>query len=669
MRIPLQGKIIEYVDQGRFFCGLVLQEQAKRLRLMNQNGREMNLPAARVVHTGSRTHAVSLPREDTMRLLQEIAAIRQEMADRIELQEVWELVCEEEKEVFSPLFLAELCFGDGIGDDQTAAFLRAVFADRLFFKFKDGKVIVHSAEAVEQLKERAEKEQAREEMMEKGAQVMPAIMAGEEPPEWPEKQRCLDLIKDYYLLGNDAAEADLCRNLLKMANLNRPHDPFKLLVKAGIWQRDENIGLLRQELPVDFNDEVLAQARQVAASDGESLLADGRRDFRELHLLTIDGEFTRDFDDALHLESKGKNFLVGIHIADVSEFVKKGDKIFQAALERITSIYFADQQIPMLPRELSEGACSLIKGEVRPVVSCLVELTPAGEVVDYRMARSVVQVKRRITYIQAEEILAKGEDSELKILADLSLKIQERRLENGALIIPVPDVNISVNSSGRVNVCLEEVDKAARTLVAEFMVLANTLSAQYLADREIPALYRCQEPPRKRLFAGIARDLFVNFRQRRFLSRGNLLTEAKMHSGVGAPQYTTITSPIRRMLDLIIQQQLSHVLQGKGPLYSVSELKDYQASILVSQAGVNQARRLRHRYWLLKYLAMEVGVGSRVDVLVLDIQPRRIQVVMTDILLEADLPLNQGPRVEPGDIIKVKLARVSPLDNSFRLEW
>jgi len=323
----------------------------------------------------------------------------------------------------------------------------------------------------------------------------------------------------------------------------------------------------------------------------------------------------------------------------------------------------------MLPKIVSEGVCSLVEGHIRPVISFLVKLTKQGEVKDFKVVRAVVQVKRRITYNQAETLLAEGRDEELRLLADLSCRLQEKRVASGALIIPIPDVNINIGKNGKLQVQLDDVDTLARTLVAEFMVLANMLAAQYLADRQIPSLYRCQDSPRQRLAPGVQKDLFINFRQRRFLSRGQLLTEPKQHSGVGASQYTTVTSPIRRLLDLVVQQQLSHVLQGKGPLYTLSDCRDLSAAILAAQSRANQVRLLRHRYWLFKYLAQEVGVGNRLEALVLEIQARRVQVVLTDILLEGDLPLNQGPNVSPGDVVKVKLAKVNALENSFRLEW
>ncbi len=528
----MQGKIIEYVDQGRFYCALVLLVQGKRLRLMNQNGKELNLPVARVVHQGSESFPTSLSREETMGLLQDTAGKRQAMVEGIDLEEIWELAVEEEESDFTPRFLTELCFAKAAGDDEVAAFLRAVFANRFFFKFKDGRVNVHSREVVEQLRVKAEKEKELQEMMEQGATALSALMAGGEVPQWPDRQKSLALIAQYYLHGNDAPEAAFVRDMLKKAGLSRPHDPYYILIKAGVWHRDENVALLKQELAVDFDDELLVRATNIAAPNEETLLDGHRLDLRGLPLITIDGEATRDFDDALHVEKKGDEYLIGVHIADVSEYVKPGDPLFNEARQRGTSIYFADGQIPMLPRPLSEGACSLIEGKSRPALSFMVTMATDGEVRDFKLVRSVVRVKRRITYKQAEDLLNAGADEDLRVLADLSQKIQERRLDDGALLIPIPDVNIHVDRDGRVGVRLAEVDSLSRTLVAEFMVLANMLAAQYLADREIPGLFRSQEKPRKRLAQGVVKDLFVNFRQRRFLSRGQLLTDAKPHSGV-----------------------------------------------------------------------------------------------------------------------------------------
>ena len=660
--MSLQGKIVEYIDQSRFICGLVTGDSGKRLRVINQNGREMNLPLARVVHQTGTTYPLDLAREDIQRLLRETATRRQDMTALVNLDEIWELAVEEDESAFAPAFLAELSFGAGITDDHVAAFLRCVFIDKLFFKYKEGRIMVHSLEVVEQLKEKAARDKAREELLERGAKALQALNRGQDPGEWPEREKCLELLADYYLYANEAPESAVARDLLKRARLTRPHDPFQLLVAAGVWDKDENIPLLKKELPVEFSAEALEQAA-VAEPSAAELLADGRRDLRHLELLTIDGADTRDFDDALHVEQRDDNFLVGIHIADVTPWIPVGSPLFNEALERGTSIYFPEGQIPMLPESLSQNVCSLLKDKPRPAVSFLVLLSPAGEVLEFELCRSVVAVKRQLSYDAAGEMI--DHDESLSILARLSRVLQQKRVENGALLLPIPDVNITINEE--VAVSISDVDTPARTLVAEFMVLANTLGAQYLCDREIPGLYRCQEPPRKRLYQGVEKDLFLNFRQRKFLSRGELLIKPRRHSGVGVPQYTTVTSPIRRLLDLIIEHQLVNALQGRGQLFSQSDCKDFMAKIIHSLSRANFVRQARHRYWILRYLTRRVG--ERLSAFVVDVQPRRIRVVIKDVLLETDLPLGRGADIEPGDVIRLTLARVDPLDNTLRLEW
>ncbi len=659
------GKIVEYVDQGKFICALVQEEEGKRLRVMNQNGREMKLPIARIVHLSDKRFSAA-SREDAMALLQETAARRQALMEPINLQEIWELAVDEEQAAFPALFFAELAFAENATDDHVAAFVRCVFADKFYFKYKEGKVHVHSPEMVEQLQVMVYKEQEKEALLEKGALGLQEIYAGNGGYVWPERELCLEMVEAFYLQGNDAKDAATSRELLKRANLVRPNDPFHILVRAGVWHKDENIPLLKSDLPTDFSEAEEEQALAVQEQRHDFFDA-GRLDLRDKPLLTIDAVSTRDLDDALHLERKGDNFLVGIHIADVSHYVRPGELLFDTARERATSTYMADRQIPMLPHSLSENGCSLIAGVDRPAVSTLVELTPEGEVVNSRIVRSVVNVKRRLSYVEALEMAEQKSDEEIVVLTDLGQKLLQRRVAAGAVVMPVPDVNIRVGD--KVEVTLADSDSLSRTLVAEFMVLANVLGAQYVSSRMEPGIYRSQDPPRQRLFEGLQRDLFLNFRQRRCLSRGNLLTTAKSHSGVGADCYTTVTSPIRRFLDLVMQHQLVGIISRKGTPFTEKDCKGFVGNILHGVGRANRVRSQRQRYWLLRYLEESVGVGNSMDALVLDIQVRRVQVVLTDILLEGDLPVGQGPHVEAGDMVKVKLAKVSALDNSFRLDW
>ncbi|MCG2822095.1 MAG: RNB domain-containing ribonuclease [Desulfobulbaceae bacterium] len=662
----LQGAIIEYMEQGRFICAMVLDEDSKRLRLINQNGREVNLPLSRLLHQSAKRHSLTLSRDEQLRLLKEADQARHAMLPQIDLAGIWQLASEEEGGSFSPAFLAELSFGEDATDNHVAAFLRSIFVDRLYFKYKEGMVLAHSPEAVAALRLRQEREKEQEALMSTGAMMLKRLWDGDTATEWPERDRCLALLGDYYVFGNEAEESELARDLLKKAGLTGPHDVYHLLVRSGVWQPHENVALLRYAIPVDFSGELSAAAAQAPEPIAEELVGRNRRDLRELPLLTIDGESTRDYDDALHVERRGSDFLVGIHISDVAHYVMPGTPIYAEAARRMTSLYFPETQIPMLPPALSEGVCSLVAGKARAAMSVMVLLSPQGEVLEFDLVPSLVQVKRQLSYPEAER-LAAGGDWELQALARLSEQLKQHRIEKGALLLPVPDVNITIDPEGKVSVALSPVDTISRSLVAEFMVLANTLSAQFVADRQAPGLFRAQDEPHQRLIAGGEKDLFSVFRQRKQLKPGELLVYPKPHSGVGVMQYTTVTSPIRRFLDLVMQHQIKNMLLGRGAMFSADELAGVAGDINTVLARVSQVRRMRHRYWLLRYL--EQKVGARVEALLVNKGPKRINLTLLDCLLDADMPPSQSLSAKPGDVVSVRVAKVDALDNVLRLEW
>ena len=662
------GTLIEYLDGGRFICGLVLQDTGNRLRLLNQNGREVSLPASRVVSVSATRQSVDISRDERIALLKTTAEKRADLVNSIPLQEIWELASEENETTFPANFLAELYFGGDLSDDQSAAFLRAVFADRLYFKYKNDLVTVHTPKQVEHLQQQRQKEQEKEEILTTGAENLQKIMQGTviSAGQWPDRNRILSWIADFVLFGSDAPESDLVRRLLKKANLTRPGDGYTLLVQAGIWQRDENIPLLKAEQPVEFKPELLAHTAALAEPAAEQLLADPKRkDFRDLDIFTIDGATTRDYDDALHVEQLPDGVLVGIHISDVSSYLDPKDPLFAEAMERSTSLYFPEGHIPMLPRKLSQGVFSLIKDQIRPAISFLIKLSPDAEIISSKIVPSVIQVKRQLSYSEVDRIME--EDPSLRLLNTIRRQLRLQRVERGALLLSFPDVIIYVDKQGRVTVHLAPADSPSRNLVSELMILANGVAADYLTAQEAPGLFRSQPPPRKRLISGVRNSLQDIACQRRFLSRGELTVHPKPHAGLGLNSYTTITSPIRRFLDMVMQLQISHMIHGKGILFSADECKNFAGVIQQKLARANTVCRQRHRYWILRYL--EGMVGDMVSALVVSHGPKRVNLLLLDCLFDIDLPPNPAFPVEPGDTVKVRIARANALENTLRVEW
>ena len=662
------GKIIEYLDNGKFICGFITELQQKRVHLINQNKREVKLPVSRIIHCSLNSHAVDTNRDRLVRILLDTNQNRNSLMEEIDLKEIWELICEENSDSFDPAFLAELVFGKEADDDLVSALLRSIFTNKTYFKYKEGQVKVHTPEQVEALEKETLRQRKRKQLIAKGSAILRSIREKNTASvaSADELENCLHIIKEYYLFGNEAQYGQVAKEILKEAGLTRPHDAFHILVEAGVWGENENIPLLRSTLEVNFSRAAIQQAETVLQSSLELLFQDpARKDFTHLSPITIDGATTLDFDDALTIAENENGYLVGIHISDVSHYVKPGDALFQEAMNRGTSIYFPESQIPMLPRHLSQGICSLIQGELRAAMSFMIQLTKEAEVQQVRIYPSIIRVARRLTYEEADGLMAT--DKELSSLIQLSKKLRHNRLEAGALLLPFPDVNIYIDNGGKVHVSLGATDTPSRTLVSEMMILANQEAARYVSDRMAPGLFRAQDPPKQHLVHGEDNDLFINTRQRKQLSRGELLTVAKKHSGLGVNQYTTVTSPIRRLLDLVMQHQLQSLIRREEPRFTEEMCKDFGVIISRTLSAANAVKQQRHHYWLLVYL--KDRIGQYVDALVIESGPKRVMMLLKDILLDFDLPAPGGNKPSPGETVKVKVVKSDPLDNVVRFDW
>lgn len=662
------GKLIEYLDNGKFICGYVTDSQPKRVRLLNQNGRELNLPISRIVHCSSSRHNTESDRESLIRTLRSTTEKRHLLMERVDLEMLWELTCEENTDSFDPHFLAELTFGQDADDDIVSALLRSVFKDKLFFKYREGKIKVHSPEKVEQLKFQLEKEAQKEEIIHNGADLLNKLANadGSQASLSETEEEIISILQEYYLHGSEAQQADVARKILTDSGFRKPHDIYIIFTQSGVWKQNVNIPLLRANLPTSFSTEARQRAEAILQCGNQSLFDDpARQDLTHLSPLTIDGATTLDFDDALTVEQQDDNYLVGIHISDVAHYVRPGDPLFQEAMNRGTSLYFPEGQVPMLPRHLSQGVCSLIQGETRAAYSHMILLSPEGEVLKVRIIPSIIRVARRLTYEDADRMIQN--DPELMILDKLRKKLRDRRLQGGALLLPFPDVNIHIDNSGRINVSLGKTDTAARTIISEMMILANTEAARFVADRMAPGLFRSQGKISKRVVHGDDDDLFLNSVQRKNLPRSELSTEAKIHSGLGVSFYTTVTSPIRRLLDLVMQHQINNLVRRKNLCFTQEMCKDFTSVITRILSTANNVKQQRHRYWLLKYL--EERKNSYMDALVIESGPKRVNLVLTDILMDIDLPATRTPRPEPGTLIQVRPVKVDALDNNVRFDW
>ena len=651
------GNIVEYIDRERILCAVILEVRNQRLRLLTENSKEVNLSASRLLRRDRTRLDLTMSRTRMVDTLKEVAHKRKALIGEVIIRDLWDVLNAEQEWIDLDTMTA-FCFPGAPNGDHQSAVMRALFNDRLYFRFDPGRFFPNSTEQVERLIAQRDEQARRQRIIETGGDWLRRCLAHSGPTaadaREPGAGEFLDVLKFYYLFEKESPDHSLARGMLERAGLDQTDELFALLVKAGVFAEDENVELHRLDARVEFPSEVRQAAAEVTGA-ARPLQADSRRqDLTGLNLFTIDGQSTLDFDDALSLEVTPEGLRLGVHIVDVAQVVRKGDPLDREARRRGSSIYMADQRIPMLPPALAEGLCSLRAGEVRPAISTVVDLSPELDVRGYRVLPTIVRVKSQLSYFDVN--LLADQDPTVVHLRSIARKFREARLAAGAVHISVPEINIWLGENSDVNLNRVNRESPGRMLVAEIMILANWLMARFLSENGMPAIFRSQPEPRERLYRGEDGTLFQHWMQRRLLNRFVLGHAAEKHSGLGLAAYVTATSPIRKYFDLVTQRQVRAVLGLEEP-YSAEDVDGILQDLSMPMSRVGRLQVGRQRYWLLRYL--ERRIGQKEEAIVLVRRRHSYQVLLTDYMLECDLPITGGFELKPEDLIQVTIQNVS----------
>jgi exoribonuclease-2 len=575
----------------------------------------------------------------------------------IDIKDLWEVLNSEQNWI-DLATMTEFCFPDSPSGDHESAVIRALFNDRLYFKFNPDGFFPNSEKRVEQLAAQHKAKERKNRLIETGSTWLKSMLNSTESADLQmlpdEIRQSIDILKFYYLFQKDSKDNEIAKAITARAGIENPHDLFRVLVKLGIFDEDENIELIRFDVSADFTENVAAHAAQMVSSNFTGSVDGSRKDLTHLPLMTIDGQGTLDFDDAISIEEMGDSFRLGVHIVDVGHFIQKNDVVDQEARLRGSSIYMPDQKISMLPPVLAEGLCSLKAGELRPAISIMIQLSPMAEIVNYEIFQSLIKVEQQLTYYDVN--VYADQDRNVHILRDIAEKFRKKRLDDGAIQITVPEISVWINENREVSINKINRESPGRMLVSELMIMANWLMAKYLKDRQMPAIFRTQPKPRERLYKNQEGTLFQNWMQRRLLSRFVLSTGPEWHSGLGLDAYVTATSPIRKYSDVVTQRQIRASL-GLESAYTADQIDEIIQSLELPMSQVGRVQYTRHRYWLLKYL--ESQIGQKEEAIVLNRTRRNYQILLTQYMLECDLPISSGIELKPEDLIQITVQRVN----------
>ncbi len=659
------GNIVEYIDRQKIICAVVIQVKNQRVRLLSESNKEVNLSTSRLLNRENTRLDTSIGRDRLVLALKELAHRRRELIHHVDVRGVWE-VLNTEQEWIDLKTMTAFCFPDEPGPDRQSAVLRAFFNDRLYFKFSPGRFFPNSQQQVELLDAQRREEERRERLIALGSRWLQKMRNGDHQSASDGLQgevgEVAEILKSYFLFGKEGQDHLLAKAILTRCRSDKAPNLFSTLVKAGVFTEDENLELLRFKIQDGFSAQVSRRAAELISAHTDSGLGSDRRDLTHLNLMTIDGQATLDFDDAISLETVADGYRIGIHIADVGHFISKGDPIDMDAQSRSSSIYMPDQKISMLPQILAEGLCSLRAGALRPAISTLVTVAPDYEILHTEIMPSIVRVSDQLTYYDVN--VSATTDPKLMTLLGFAEAFRETRLQAGAVQIDLPEISLWLDENRAVNLSKVNRDSPGRLLVTELMILANWLMARLLADHSLPAVFRSQPKPRQRLYERDEGTLFQNWMQRRHLSRFVLGCSPEKHVGLGLDMYVTATSPIRKYVDLITQRQIRAAL-GLETAYSTSEIEDAIQALELPMGQVARVQYLRQRYWLLKYI--EKQVGQKTEATVLMKRRMGVQVLLNDYMIECDMHIPPSLDLNPEDLIQVTIQKVSARQDEIKL--
>ena len=411
------------------------------------------------------------------------------------------------------------------------------------------------------------------------------------------------------------------------------------------------------DLPMEFGEKVMNQAERIPDGVSEADMA-GRMDLRDVQMVTIDGEDAKDLDDAVSLSKEGTLYHLGVHIADVSNYVQENSALDREAVERGTSVYLVDRVIPMLPHKLSNGICSLNQGVDRLALSCLMTIDEKGNVTDYQIAESVIRVDRRMSYTSVKKILEDRDEQECREyeslvpmfeqMAELASILRQKRHKRGSIDFDFPETKILLDEAGHpVDIRPYERNTATK-LIEDFMLIANETVAQHFFWLELPFVYRTHDRPDpekimklsafihnfgyhvkltgeeihpkelQKLLDKIAdteEETLISRLTLRSMKRASYTVECTGHFGLACQYYCHFTSPIRRYPDLqihrIIKDQLRGRLREERLAHYAERLPEVAKHSSKAERRAEEAERETDKMKKAEY--MEDHVGERYE--------------------------------------------------------
>ena len=413
---------------------------------------------------------------------------------------------------------------------------------------------------------------------------------------------------------------------------------------------------LRHGIEVEFSEEVIKELENIpnVVSENEKV---GRKDLTNEMIFTIDGDDTKDIDDAISIKKNNDNYILGVHIADVSHYVKMGSSLYDSAFNRGTSSYLADTVIPMIPHQLSNGICSLNPEVERLTISCIMTINKNGKVIDYDIFPSVIKSRKQMTYknvnkILEEDIVPEGYEayvSDLKLMAELAKILRAEKVSRGYIDFGLDEAKIIQDENGKAIDVVKRERGVGENLIEDFMIAANETIATHISNMDLPFIYRVHDVPNsekiedfKNLIKQMGYQIHTDLNKITPLTMQKVLNELRDkkefnilsdmllrsmkkaiystnnigHFGLALTNYTHFTSPIRRFPDLTVHRLLrTYLFENRIDMETINYNAKYLVDVATNSSETEVAATEAERDVLDMKMAeyMESHIGEEYD--------------------------------------------------------
>lgn len=656
-KIPRINEVVVFRKRSEPSFGIVRDSLGEKFSVFSEEGKEVEVPSEKVVLSTGTNLGNELTQSEMKLSLRGMRRELEEKRGGVDLKTLWECVFDSGKELTLEE-LAELYFGtDGKASEDVLLLFWAVEKDDLYFKREEAGYKPRAAQDVEETILRKEVEGRKAIERQAAVNWARGIIenGGEAAGSGTVFANYIELLKGYVIYLDKFERAGEAKSFMSEAGIKNPEGAIRFLITIGSWKEDDDPVIKRLGVKETFPKKVSEEAKRIIENPA---VEEGAEDLTHLETYSIDDETTQDIDDAISISESEGDITVGIHIANVASLVPKGSHLDQEAARRAQTVYLPEGHAHMFPHELIMEKFSLFEGVSRTALSLLVSFDEELNIKNYRFVKSKVLVRKNLSYNGAEEFFRES-PHRLKLI-EIAMELRKRREESGAFMVELPDLKISVDQYGKIQIKKTYMDTTAHILVAEFMILMNWLAGEFLKENKIPGIFRSQleSVPEE------ARDLDENdplfpLKVVKFLRPSRVGLNPEPHSSLGLDVYVQVTSPIRRYLDLVIQRQILRGLENRETVYTEEELERLKSQVEIAIGEKKTVQRNRERYWLLKYL--KGFEGEQITGILSFLRDTGPSVYLPEYMLEVPVSLTSQATLREGDEISLIIEQVDPL--------